>query len=218
MLTFLIAGSAEYTDGFLVDFLFGKEVLAQFRYGAREIPVFIILANSLSLWITQNIAHTTRENIKEILALVKRKSTQYMIAGTGISILFMLVSTPAYRYVYGNAYTPSSVIFDIMLLLVVSRFIFSNSILLGLGMDKIQFKVTCIELAINVILSVVLAYFWGIYGVAVATVIAYFFEKMLLAIYLYRKKQIRPTLYTSLILIVSCYTLLLSTLAIKYGL
>jgi len=218
MLTFLVAGSAEYTDGFLVDFLFGKEVLAQFRYGAREIPVFIILASSLSLWITQNIAHTTRENIKEILALVKRKSTQYMIAGTGISILFMLVSTPAYRYVYGNAYTPSSVIFDIMLLLVASRFIFSNSILLGLGMDKIQFKVTCIELAINVILSIVLAYFWGMIGVAVATVIAYLSEKVLLAMYLYKIKGIKPSLYMSVGLVVSCYTLLLSTLAIKHGL
>jgi O-antigen/teichoic acid export membrane protein len=217
MLTFLVAGSAEYIDGFLTDALFGKSQLAQFRYGAREIPIFLILANSLSLWITQIIAQNHTENFNQILGQVRRKSSQYLIFSTGISALLVLVSTPVYRYVYGVAYVSASMVFDIILLLVVSRFIFSNSILLGLGLDKIQFRIACIELVINVILSVAGAYFWGIYGIAAATVIAYFMEKVFLAIYLYRKKGINPASYIPIYLVIVCYLLLLSILGIKYS-
>lgn len=217
ILTFLVAGSAEYIDGFLTDALFGKAQLAQLRYGAREIPVFVILANSLSLWITQNTAQSSTENFNEILRQVKRKSSQYLIFGAGISAMFMLISTPAYRFVYGDAYLPASKIFDIMLLLVVSRFIFSNSILLGMGLDKVQFRITCIELVINIIFSLAGAYLWGIYGIAIATVIAYFAEKVLLAVYLYRKKGINPILYIPVSLVVVCYLLLVAILGLKYS-
>lgn len=216
MLTFLVAGSAEYIDGFLTDALFGKTELAQLRYGAREIPIFVIVANSLSLWITQNVAQSSVDNLNQVLREVKRKSSQYLIVGTIVSVVFMLISTPVYRYVYGEAYVSACVVFDIMLLLVVSRFIFSNSILLGLGLDKVQFIVTCIELAANVVFSLFGAYVWGIYGIAAATVIAYFAEKTMLAIYLHQKKQIHFTLYASLPLVVLCYLVFVCVLILKY--
>lgn len=217
MLTFLVAGSAEYIDGFLVDFFFNKEILAQFRYGAREIPIFIIMANSLSLWITQSIAHSKKEKLNEVLHKVKHRSSQYLVFSVSISILLICISTPVYGYVYGSQYIQSSFVFDIMLLLVVSRFIFSNSILLGLGLDKIQFMITCIELFVNVLFSIIGAYFWGMYGVAMATVVAYLIEKMMLATYLYRKKQIKPTFYVSIPFVFISYLLMLSVLWVKYS-
>lgn len=217
-LTFLVTGSTEYIDIFLVDFIFGKEALAQFRYGAKEIPIFLILANSMSLWTTQNTTNATSENFTKVLSHVKRKSAQYLIMGTGVSILLMLISTVVFRYVYGKEYLPSSVILDIMLLLVLSRFIFSNSILLGLGLDKVQFVITCIEVGLNLVLSLIGAHFWGMYGIAAATVVAYLMEKMLLAAYLYVKKRISPFAYIPVFLVIVCYAGLFCTLVIKYRL
>ncbi|MCS7028557.1 MAG: polysaccharide biosynthesis C-terminal domain-containing protein [Bacteroidia bacterium] len=217
MLTFAIGGSAEYIDGFLIDFLFGKEVLAQFRYGARELPIFVILANGISLWATQQVALSTDSHFEQTLLAIKKKSTKYLVVGTFISVLLICVSRPLYIYVYGAQYLASSIVFDIMLVIVVSRFIFSNSVLLGLSLDKVQLVITSVELVLNVVLSVVLARFWGMYGVAIATVIAYLLEKVLLAVYLQRKKNVAFWKYASISTIMLSYILLVGTLVVKYS-
>ena len=48
ILSFVIAGSAEYIDGFLVNHFFEPARFAIFRYGARELPLSLLMANALS--------------------------------------------------------------------------------------------------------------------------------------------------------------------------
>ncbi|MCS7076277.1 MAG: polysaccharide biosynthesis C-terminal domain-containing protein [Bacteroidia bacterium] len=218
MLTFAIGGGAEYIDGFLIDFLFDKGTLAQFRYGARELPVFVVLANGVSLWATQQVAHSTNTTLEQVLLTIKQKSTKYLLLNTLLSVMLICISRPLYMYVYGKDYLPSSVVFDITLVIVVSRFTFPNSILLGLNLDKVQFIITCIELILNFILSVILVQFWGMYGVAIATVVAYLIEKVLLAAYMHQRTGVAFYKYISLSTVLLSYVVVVGTLIVKYTL
>ena len=49
ILTSLISGSAQYTDGVIISAVYrDPEIFAWFRYGAKEFPLVLMLANGLS--------------------------------------------------------------------------------------------------------------------------------------------------------------------------
>jgi Na+-driven multidrug efflux pump len=73
--------------------------------------------------------------------------------------------------------------------------IFPQTILIGLKHSKIILTGSFLEIIINVTLSILFINLWGIIGVAIATVVAYFFEKLLLVYLVYKKLNILPTHY-----------------------
>jgi Na+-driven multidrug efflux pump len=94
-----------------------------------------------------------------------------------------LISRPAFGAVFTPRFLASAPIFNIYLLIVVSRLLFPQTILLSLQKNSIIFRATLIEWVANIALDGFFLYFFGMKGIAFATVIAYLIEKAILAYY-----------------------------------
>jgi O-antigen/teichoic acid export membrane protein len=193
----LIAGSAFYIDGFIVSQNFEQETFAIFRYGAREFPLFLIVASSFSTSMLPQIAQ--KEHFKQTLALIREKSGNYVQIFFPLAMILMLVSQHLFQWVFNQAFYESYKVFDIYLLLIISRFIFPSTILMGLKINRVLMLVSIMEFLVNIIASLLLIEYFGYLGVAYGTVIAYFFEKAMLVIYVRKKLKIHSLEYVSVI-------------------
>jgi O-antigen/teichoic acid export membrane protein len=77
IITSLISGSAQYIDGIIISaFYKDPAIFATFRYGAKEFPLVLMLANGLSNAMLPEFS--TRSRMKESLAKIKVKSKRLM--------------------------------------------------------------------------------------------------------------------------------------------
>lgn len=82
-----------------------------------------------------------------------------------------------YPKIFNPDFSESAVIFNIYLLLIISRLVFPHTLLIGMKKTKIVMYASVAELILNVFLSIIFIRIWGIVGVAFATVIAFAFQK-----------------------------------------
>ena len=183
MLSFILSGSAQYIDGIIVKYKFNESTFAIFRYGTKEFPLLVILSDALS----NALINDFKSNIKNALAKLKQKSLNLINFLFPISIVLLLISSYLFQYVFNKQFIESSVVFDIYLLLIISRLVFPQTVMLGMKNTKMIFIASLIEFVINVSLSLFLVQYFGIQGIAFATVIAFFSEKLFL---IYKTKQI----------------------------
>jgi O-antigen/teichoic acid export membrane protein len=193
VLSILLSGSAQYIDGFLVSFKFDEATLAVFRYGARELPFFVLLLDAFGNAITPQFSNS--ENQASALKELKTGTARMMKWIFPSSIILILTSKFLFPIVFNPDFVESSLIFNIYLLIIITRFLFTRIVLIGLKNTKPIFWSSLWEIVINVVLSVIFIQFWGIAGVAIATVISYFFEKLYLVIYVKAKYGISPKEY-----------------------
>jgi len=92
--------------------------------------------------------------------------------------------------VFNPQFKESATIFNIYLLLIISRLLFPQTLLIAKKMNRLIVQASFFEIIINVGMSIWLAQVMGIMGVAYATVIAYLFEKIYLVIACKRKLNI----------------------------
>ncbi len=212
MLSFILSGSAQYIDGIIVKYKFNDSTFAIFRYGTKEFPLLIILSDALS----NALINEFKGNVKNTLAKLKQKSLNITNFLFPISIVLLLTSNYIFQYVFNKQFVGSAVIFDIYLLLIISRLVFPQTVVLGMKNTKLIFIASLIEFIINVSLSLLLVQYYGIEGVAIATVIAFFSEKLFL---IYKTKQLYKIPANEYINInrISLFSLLLITIFIlKY--
>ena len=209
ILSLIVSGSAQYIDGFIITNKFSAERFAVFRYGARELPFVVLLANAFSNVMLTDF--NKQNNLSNILQKIKQQSKRLMNFLFPLTILLLITSKWFYPLIFNNNFAESYKIFNIYLLLVISRLVFPQTILIGLKHTKIIFVVSVIELIVNVILSLVLINYFGISGVAIATFIAFALEKIILISINYFKLKILPKHYISipLLIIYSLITLFL---------
>ena len=105
-----------------------------------------------------------------------------------VTIVLLLVSKYAFPFFFTEKFTASVPIFNIYLLLIISRLIFPQTVLIALQKSKTLFKVSIIEWFCNVALdwifiSLLFSSGKGMQGIAFATILAYLLEKAILAWY-----------------------------------
>lgn len=183
----LLSDSAQYIDGVIVQSYFNKADFAIFRYGAKEFPLALLTANALSNAIVPQL---TGKNLQEGLILLKKKSKQLMHLLFPISIALLISSKYIYPIAFNENFMASVPIFNIFLLLLIPRLLFPQSILIALKKTNTIMIVSAAELIVNVSASLVFLRFWGLPGIAGATLLAYFFEKIILSIILYKETKI----------------------------
>ena len=186
--TFL-SGSAQFIDGFIVTSRFDESTFAVFRYGARELPLAMLLANALSSAMLPEFAQ--KENLQENLISLKKNVSRLMHFLFPVTALLLLISHPLFPVLFNPRFEKSATIFNIYLLLVISRLLMPQTILNGLKHTGEIMQASFFELVLNVSLSLFFVQFWGIAGIAFATVIAYLFEKVYLILAVKRKLNIR---------------------------
>ena len=189
----LLSGSAKYVDGFLVSHYYDAAKFAIFQYGAREFPLVVILANAFSNAMIPEFSNINK--LSSLLKKIKNKSKQYMHFLFPVTIVLLFISIWLYPIIFNKNFAESAYVFNIYLLLIVSRMVFPQTILIGLKRSNIILLGSIFEIIINVTLSVLFIHLWGIIGVAIATVIAYYFEKLFLITFVYQKLNILPKQY-----------------------
>jgi len=190
--TFL-SGSAQFIDGFIVTSRFDESTFAVFRYGARELPLAMLLANALSSAMLPEFAR--REKLQQNLVALKKSVSRLMHFLFPVTALFLLASHPVFPVLFNPRFEESATIFNIYLLLIISRLLMPQTILNGLKLTREIVKASFFELILNVSLSLLFVRYWGIAGIAFATFVAYLFEKIYLILMVKRKLNIRLTDY-----------------------
>ncbi|WP_430973996.1 lipopolysaccharide biosynthesis protein [Sunxiuqinia rutila] len=180
----LLSGSGQYIDGAIVSHFYNPEMFAVFRYGARDFPLVIIMANALSHGM---IPHFGRLSLAEALAKLKASSARLMHFLFPLTLVVLVCSNLLFPVVFTPQYALSAKIFNIYLLLITLRLIFPQTILIGRQITGVFLLVSLGEIVVNVGLSVILVQHVGVIGVAYATLFANLFERIVL-VYLVRKK------------------------------
>jgi O-antigen/teichoic acid export membrane protein len=213
IITTLISGSAQYTDGFIVSVVFRDPAkFALFRYGAKEFPLFLMLANGLSNAMLSEFS--TREKMKESLEKIKVKSKQLMHFLFPATAVIMLLARWGYPLIFRKEFSTSSSYFLVYALMIIPRLVFPQTILVGRKKTRITLVAAVLELAINIPLSLLmLKWGYGITGVVLSSFIAYTISNIFLVIYLWVKMKIKPAEYIPL-KVFALYSLLISILFI----
>ena len=194
ILTSLISGSAQYTDGLIISTFYNNpETFAHFRYGAKEFPLVLMLANGLSNAMLPEFS--TRVRMKESLARIKAKSEKLMHLLFPSSMVMMIFARWLFPRVFNPEYIRSADIFLIYLLLIIPRLVFPQTIVIGRKRTRITLIAAILELSINIPLSLYLIRDYGTVGVALATLIVYIIEKLFLMGYVWIKMKIKPSEY-----------------------
>jgi O-antigen/teichoic acid export membrane protein len=198
ILTTLISNSAQYTDGVIISSVYRDPAMfAWFRYGAKEFPLVLMLANGLSNAMLPEFS--TRERMRESLAKIRIKSKRLMHFLFPAAMLMMLFT----RWIYPRMFTPdfqkSADIFLVYSLLIIPRLVFPQTIIVGRKKTHITLFAALLELALNIPLSLLMIKWgYGLVGVVLATFVVYAFGKILLVGYLWSKMNIKPSEYIPL--------------------
>ncbi|MBW8325152.1 MAG: polysaccharide biosynthesis C-terminal domain-containing protein [Prolixibacteraceae bacterium] len=176
-----LSGSAQYIDGFIITSYFDDATFAVFRFGAREFPLVLLLANAFSSSMLPGFAD--RSMLKSNLETIRQNSQKLGFWLFPLSGVLMLLSHWAFPVIFNVSFAASATIFNIYLLLIVSRLLFPQTILIGLRKTNAIMWASFLEIVVNVILSLWFVQFWGLAGVAYGTVCAYVFEKVVLTVF-----------------------------------
>lgn len=189
----LLSGSAQYIDGIVITRTLSAESFAIFRYGAKEFPLTIILANGLSSALISEFGK--QGGLNKSMDAIRHQSRRLMHFLFPISIVVMIFSRWFYPIIFNEEFIRSADVFMMYLLLIIPRLIFPQTILIGLKKTKVILVASSIEIVLNVLLSIYLVRYYGTVGVALATVIVYIFEKAFLVGYNHYGLNIPPKRY-----------------------
>ncbi|MBN2774646.1 MAG: polysaccharide biosynthesis C-terminal domain-containing protein [Prolixibacteraceae bacterium] len=189
----LLASSAIYIDGAIVLNKFDTATFAIFRYGAKELPFVVLLANAFSTAVIPEFSGGGK--LTEALKKLKTRSANMMHFLFPLTIVFLLTSNWLYPRIFNENFTESAWIFNIYLLLISSRLVFPHHILIRLKKTNIIMYASLAEFVVNATLSIIFIQFWGIEGVAFATVIAYILQKIIWIVYNKSRLKIEPLKY-----------------------
>lgn len=213
IITSLISGSAQYVDGIIVSSVYQDPAMfAWFRYGAKEFPLVLLLANGLSNAMLPEFS--TRSMMKESLARIKLKSKKLMHLLFPMIMVIMLFSRWFYPRLFNPEFHKSAGIFMVYSLLIIPRLVFPQTIIVGRKKTRVTLVAALIEIAVNVPLSLLMIKWgYGIVGVALSTLIVYCISKMILVGYVWAKMRIKPAEYIPL-KVFAIYSVILSVIFI----
>lgn len=202
----LLSNGMEFVDGLLVNRFFDPGAFAVFRYGARELPFVLILIGALS----STAIPLAVKNAGASAFSIKKHTRRLMHLFYPIALLLLVLSPYLFRFFYSDAYLLSARVFNIYLLILASRILLPEVFLYGKHQNRLLMYISFFELVINLLLSLVLLQYFGLEGIAAATVIAYLMSKVFMTVWIWRKYNIPPSNYIDLKAYLIYSTLLVS--------
>lgn len=198
IITSLISGSPQYIDGIIISTVYrDPAVFAWFRYGAKEFPLVLMLANGLSNAMLPEFS--TREKMKESLEKIKSKSRQLMHILFPSAMAIMLICRWLYPRMFNPDFAKSADVFLVYSLMIIPRLVFPHTVIIGRKKTHIILIAGILEVLLNIPLSLLMIKLgYGIVGVAVSTFIVNVISKLFLSAYVWVKMNIRPSEYIPL--------------------
>ena len=181
ILSLIVGATMAQTDSYMIKFFTPSTDFAVFRYGAREFAITALMAAAFSNVKSGEVAlHAKQNTLGMSLSDIKMGSKRLMHILFPVTIIFMVCSKFLFIKVYTGAYAYSAFLFNIYLLLTVSRLLFPQTVLLGLQRNKTLLRLAVYEWIINIVLDYIFLRLWGMAGVAFSTVLAYYSERVFL--------------------------------------
>ncbi|MBK8563767.1 MAG: hypothetical protein IPN76_10610 [Saprospiraceae bacterium] len=187
-----IGKGSEYVSGLAVSHIFEDDTaFAIFRYGARELPLAVLMVGALSVALTPEII----ENQQLGLERIKSQTTQLSKWLYPISMASMLVSPILFPLVFNDEFKASAQIFNIFNLLLASRILLPQVVTMAAGKNYVLTLTALLELAVLAFLSFWWGKKWGLEGIAWAAVVAFLVDRLVLLWYNWRVLGIETTRY-----------------------
>ena len=196
MFSALLSGSTQYVDSLIATIAFDARDFAIFRYGCKELPFVVMMTSGLHNALIP--AFSVKKNIPNILEEIKKKSLRQMHILYPLSIVVMIFSQVLFRILFNPEFGRSADVFMVYQLMIISRVVFPQTILIGLKKTGILMWAAIIEIALNIPLSLFLVQYYGVVGIALGSGLIHILEKFILMGYNYRKLGISPEKYTPL--------------------
>lgn len=169
-----------YVNQFIVKYKTDDLAFTIYRYGSREFPLFAILSNAFGSIYSAKIASS---NEKNKVAVLNEGLPRLMHQVFPLAILLMVISPWLFQILLNETLAPSWFLFNIFLLVVPSKMVFPQSVLMGVRKTEHMLKASLIESIIGIVLGFVFIQRWGLPGMSFAIAIAYCIEKMVLMYY-----------------------------------
>lgn len=185
VLNMLLGSFMDFIDGWFVARYFDASYFPIFRYGARELPFSSLLFSSLS---TAMIPLLIKEGLQS--DVLKSKATKLMHILFPLTMLLMVLSPVIFPWIYSPQYKESAFIFNTYMLILISRVLLPQAYNFALHQHRIIILSGILEIFINIVLSFWWLQYWGMYGLAMATVVAYLVQKIFLILINKYKNQI----------------------------
>lgn len=187
MLSAVAAAGADALDAVLVRGLLSESAFLTFRYGARELPLTLVLATAVSGAMAHRLAQSAWANDRTAaLAELRREHTRLLPICFGATGAVLLLSDALVGVVYPPAYAEAARLIDVYALLVIVRVLLPQAVLLGLGHTRALVTASMTELILHVGLTLALQPLLGLYAPALAALTAYAYEKVYLLLALRR--------------------------------
>ncbi len=189
----LLGSLGDYLDEYLVRIFFGDSTFAVYKMGAREFPLLQILCNSLSAILVVTIA---QQGFQASLAEIKNRTRMLIRVLTPVMCMVVLSGKWLFPFFYNHNFEQSAFYFNLYALLCVSRFLFPQSIIIGLNLNRYLLIASAAETLLHLALSIILVHYFGIIGIIIGFLVSSLLDKILLAIFVYKKTQKQLWHYT----------------------
>jgi len=162
-----------YTGMLIVNTFEDTETFAIFAVGALEIPVFAMLSAAFSQKIYPDLVRMVSSNEKEQAKKLWMKTTiQISYITYPLIILLMFYAEDIIYTIYSPKYEESIFLFKTYLLIGLFRNNYYGALITAAGQTRYITYYALIMLVSNAIISIILYFLYGIYGVVFGTLIA----------------------------------------------
>lgn len=175
----LLGNGMEFVDGFIVKYFFDDDMFAYYRYGAKELPINSVIITAMALALIP----TATQDFEEGKTQIKKRISRIMDWMFPLTAVLIIVSPYLFAFFFSEEYVTSARIFNIYLLILISRVILAQVLMYAKHLNKELMYIALIEIVINIVLSLILVNTYGVIGIAYATLVAYIVQKVLLVLY-----------------------------------
>lgn len=192
MLFSAIGKGSEYVSGLAVSSIFTDEkAFAIFRYGAREMPLAVLMVGALATALIPEMAENQTLGLERIK--IKTKKLSHWLYP--ISMASMLAAPLLFPIFFNQDFKASAHIFNIFTLLLASRILLPQVVTMGAGNNKILIISALAELAALSMLSFWWGRAFGLEGIAWAAVVAFMVDRIVLLWYNWKVLSIPSNTY-----------------------
>ena len=177
-----VAALVSAVDPWIVNYWSGgdEDVFAVFRYGVRELPLLAALISGMTVVAIPLIGRDGPAGLE----LLREQSKKLFHVVFVLALVMMLTADYWWTVVFTPLFAESLPVFRTFLLVVGCRLVFAMTVLTALKHTRRVYLLGLLELAVNVVLSLLLAPAYGLLGIVWATVIASYFHEVCLVVYL----------------------------------
>lgn len=181
LLTALAATGGDALDALLVRAKLSATDFLIFRYGAREFPLTLVLATAASAAFSYRFSRSVwAKDRAEVLSELLREHRRLILIGFGLAVMLIATSDWLVAVAFPPQFATAARLIDLYALLVISRVLLPQAVLLGLGRERTLLIASLCELGLHLGLTLLLLPWLGVYAPAIAALAAYTFEKIFL--------------------------------------